>query len=128
MDLLDEILVVPELRLHKGNALLQQLLVERHLIANGLCHPHGGLERAEVEGRAHAIGTPEFDVVGVVVRLHEHAQVVGIPGLDAIIEALLHLGPETPQPHLITADAPLTIGLHNTAQLAIGGGVEVVRR
>ena len=64
-------------------ALLVEPEVVGRVVAQGLGHRRGGLERAQVERRAHPVRAPELDVVGVVVRLDHDAVPVGIPGLDA---------------------------------------------
>ncbi len=53
---------------------------------------------------------------------------IGIPGLDAVVEALAHLGPESLEPCGVAADPPVAVNLHDAAKLAIGSGVKGVLR
>ena len=49
-----------------------------------------------------------------------------VPRLDAVVQARLDARPEAAQPRRVAADAPLAVDLHDAAELAVGGGVEVV--
>ncbi len=125
--LLDEVLAVPELGLHQAPALLEELLVHAHPVAERSPHQYRRAQRAEVEARAHPVRAPELDVVGVVVRLFERPGVPRVPGLDAVVEARPDARPERAQPRGVARDAPLPVDLHDAAELPVGGGVEVVR-
>jgi len=126
LDLLDEVFAVEQFGFHALESGLEELGVERGGVVEGLGHVDGGGEGAEVEAGAHAIGTPELDVVGVMVGFFEPAAVLGIPRADAVIEAGFDLGPELSEPLGVTTDAPFPVDLHDTAELSIGGGVEVM--
>ena len=53
---------------------------------------------------------------------------VRVPGADAVVQARPYPRPEAAQPGRVAADPPLAVDLHDAAELAVGRGVEVVRR
>lgn len=83
---------------------------------------------AAIEGGAHGVRAPELDVVGVVVRLFQHALALSVPEPDAVRDRLLHAGPELAQPVDVAADQELAVHLQDAAELPVRRGVEVVAR
>src|SRR5262249_11826682 len=61
-----------------------------------------------------------------MVRLLEPPFVVRVPGLDTVVETRFHLWPERSEPRGITADPPVAVRLHDSAELSVGRGVEIV--
>ena len=91
-------------------------------------HQTHGAESADIDAAAHAIRTPELDVVGVVVRLEEPAAPVGVPCADAIVETLFGLRVERFHPGRVSGNLPVTIKLENASELAVGGRMEAMAR
>ncbi len=60
-----------------------------------------------------------------MVRFFNPALMPGIPGFNAVIQALFHLGPQAPQPFRVTAHAPFAADFHDAPQLAVRGGVKI---
>ena len=89
---------------------------------------HGG-KGSEVDAGAHAVGTPEFDVVGVVVGLEQSAVVVGVPRGNTVVDTALGQGIHPLQPCCIAGDLPVAKDLHDAAELTVGGcGAGVIDR
>ena len=84
-------------------------------MAERLRHVRKGGEGAEVDAGAHAVGSPEFDIVCVVMRLEEGAAMVGVPGADAIVEAAFGERIHLLQPSGIARDLPVAVELHDAA-------------
>src|SRR5678815_4787723 len=75
----------------------------------------------------HAICTPEFDIVGIVMWFFYHSLVARIPGLNTIIHTRFYHGVHFLQPFIVTADAPFPIHLHNPTKLSICCRMKVMR-
>ena len=121
-DALEEPAAIEELGLEVDLGFLRQCGIRRGVLAQGLAHADHGPEGAEVDGRAHGIGSPELDVVGVVVGFNDRAEAVRVPRRDAIVEALPHPRPEAAQPCRVARHAPVAVHPHEAAELAVGGG------
>ncbi len=126
LDLLVEVLAVEEVLVESAHAGGDALAVGRDVLPELLAHGDRGRQRAEVEAGAHAVGAPELDVVGVVVRLLDDALAPRVPGRHAVVEAHAHARPQGAQPTGVPADAPLAVDLHDPAELAVGGRLHLV--
>ena len=73
-------------------------------------------------------GTPELDVISIVVRLFKIALMQGVPCTDAIVKTLFHCREKVFHPLCIPTDTPFTVNFHNPTQLSVGSSMEVVRR
>ncbi len=103
-----------------------QFCVKRHRVVQRFCHCRGGFERTEVETSAHSVGSPEFYVVGIVVRFLQDAPVFGVPGFYAVVKTFFRFLPQLFEPFRIAADAPVPVNLHDAAQLSVGRRVSLV--
>src|ERR1700685_4030080 len=81
---------------------------------------------SEVKAGAKGIGPPEFDVIGVVMGLFDYSFPAGIPLADAEIHALPDLRVDVGEPFVIAADPPGAVDFHDSSELAVGGGVEIM--
>ena len=127
-DLLVVILPVVEMLVEVGRTFPGQVAIEGLVVrvADVSREVGHGRECTEIDAGAHAVGPPELDVVGVVVRLFEDTAMAGIPGLDAVVDALLDAGVKALHPPSIARDLPVAVELHDPAELSVASGVEPV--
>src|SRR5690606_23061020 len=111
---------------HRLAATGQEGFIQVYALATGAPHGAGGAQRPQVKAGTHAIGAPELDVISVVMGLHQRAGMVRVPSVDAIVQAGTGCRPKAPEPGTVAADAPITVQLHQTAKLAVGGGVKTM--
>src|SRR5215469_606561 len=84
-----------------------------------LSHKRGCFQCHEVETRAHAVGAPELNVIGIDMWFLYHSSMLRVPSSDAIIQARADAGPPTAQPRCVSTDPPIPIEFDNPAQLSI---------
>ena len=77
-----------------GRAFFAEGFVEGGFVgfANITCHLDKGSQGTQVDAAAHAIGTPKFDVVRIVMGFDEYAFMVGVPRFDTIVETAFGQG------------------------------------
>src|ERR1039457_3740303 len=92
-------------------------------MTDGLRQLRHGRQCADVNAGAHAVRTPEFDIVCVVMGLEEASSMIWSPGADAVIQAALCQRIHFLEPAGISRDLPVAKQLHDPAQLPVGGSV-----
>ena len=128
---LEVVFPVVELAVDPLRAPCVQVRIEADIVAQRPPHRDRRIQGARVEARDHAARTPELDVIGVVLGLLRPTLVrPGPPGRDAVVEAdsAPSLGQRPLSHAVVSADPPLTVDLHDPAQLAVGCGEEVMGR
>jgi hypothetical protein len=125
-DLMLVILAVPQvLRCPVAAALIQIGAGAGELrLIKVLCHLFHRAQRAQIPTLHLRIGAEVFDIHGVVLAAFHHAVAVTVPAAfdPAELQSAFGVRPQTPQPLVIAAQLPITIQLHQTAHLPIGGG------
>ena len=119
---------VPQVAIQIGGAPFPEFIVACRVLGFADVTREFGHRRqgAQIEARTHPVGSPELDVIRVVMGFLQDAPVLRVPGADAVVHAALRQGVHALEPRLVAADLPLPIHFHDAAELTIRCGVELV--
>src|SRR5258708_1145418 len=96
------------------------------VLANAGEHVGGGREGEKVNAGGHGVRSREFNIVSIVMRLKEASPMIGIPGANAVVQAAFGQGVHFLEPVEVTGNLPVAKDFHDSAQLAVRGGMKVV--
>ena len=121
MHLLLVILAIEQLFIQEVRTTPRQFFVGLRFrgFANSLRHRGEGRQRPQVDAGAHSVRPPEFDVVGIVVRLKQGSLPARIPGANAVIQAPLGQRIHLLQPIRVSRNLPVAEHFHDAAQLPV---------
>src|SRR5579863_4277157 len=119
LDLLLEVVAIEQRLVHELRGTLCKISIERRVrgFTDSSGHECHRRESSEIDAGAHAIRSPELDVVSVVMGLEQGAAMVWVPRGNALVDAALGQRVHALQPCCVAGDLPVAKNLHDAAEL-----------